>query len=124
MHIGDSDHRGYMHIFVGKESMGREGIMSQKTCHEIVLRQVCMKQCVDELNAYLGLQGKDRLQMLKTSVLNVPALKRSFLLTPFTVGKYKNLSDVCVTNVNAHIPLKMRGIYCNNLYSKIYLDFS
>jgi hypothetical protein len=44
-------------------------------------------------NFYLGLQGTDRITMLKMSVLNVPAVQRSFLLMPFSVGQYQRIED-------------------------------
>lgn len=31
--------------------------------------------------------------MLKMSVLNVPAVQRSFLLMPFSVGQYQRIED-------------------------------
>lgn len=42
--IYHSDHTGRVHLCVGKESL-----MSQKSCHEQVLRQLVIQQCVENL---------------------------------------------------------------------------
>ena len=47
-------------------------------------------------NVSLGLEDQDHVRVLGIKVLDVPAIKRSFLLTPFKMGQFVTIEDDCM----------------------------
>lgn len=85
---------GRIHLCVGKE-----GITSQISWQSELLQQKCVMECVEKLNSCLGLQDSEKLEVMKTSVLNVPVLQRCFLFMPFVLGAHKPIPDVSDTSL-------------------------